>query len=247
MSLLDLVQDIMSDMNADEVNSITDTQESLQVAQIIKSTYYNILDGRDYPFLYELFQVEASGTAAKPTHLRLPETLIDLKWLKYNNKKVGETKNRYETIQYLSQEEFVALCDARLSDASNVVAVVDDSGIPLNIINDKDPQYFTSFDDEVLVLDSYVAAKEATLQNSQTQAYGKLSVVWQMDDNFTPDLPVQMFMYLLNEAKSTCFLTLKQLANEKAEQQSVSQKRRMSQDAWKINKGIKYPNYGRKR
>jgi hypothetical protein len=55
-----------------------------------------------------------------------------------------------------------------------------------------------------------------------------------------------MFTYLLNEAKSAAFLNLKQLPNAKAEQISVSQKRKMSQEAWKISNGIKYPNYGRK-
>ena len=58
MTLLEMVQDIMSDMDSDEVNSINDSQEATQVAQIIKSTYYNIIDGRDMPFLYELFQLQ---------------------------------------------------------------------------------------------------------------------------------------------------------------------------------------------
>jgi hypothetical protein len=36
MTVLDMVQDIMSDMNSDNVNDINDTPESLRVAQIIK-------------------------------------------------------------------------------------------------------------------------------------------------------------------------------------------------------------------
>jgi hypothetical protein len=79
-----------------------------------------------------------------------------------------------------------------------------------------------------------------------TQYFGKRSVTFTLSDSFTPDLPVQMFSYLLNEAKSVCFATLKQVANVKAEQASISQKRRMSQEAWKIKSGITYPNYGRK-
>jgi hypothetical protein len=35
------------------------------------------------------------------------------------------------------------------------------------------------------------------------------------------------------------------MANAKAEQVSTSQKRRMSQDAWRLKDGIHYPNYGR--
>ena len=55
-----------------------------------------------------------------------------------------------------------------------------------------------------------------------------------------------MFTYLLNEAKSASFLTLKQMPNAKAEQISVTQKRKMSQEAFKIANGITYPHYGRK-
>ena len=62
MNLLAMTQDILSDMDSDEVNSITESVEALQVAQIIKTTYYNIIDGKDYAFLYELFQMDASGS-----------------------------------------------------------------------------------------------------------------------------------------------------------------------------------------
>ena len=39
MTLLAMVQDILNDMDGDEVNSISDTVEAEQVAQIIKTTY----------------------------------------------------------------------------------------------------------------------------------------------------------------------------------------------------------------
>jgi len=44
-------------MDSDEVNSINDSVEALQVAQIIKTTYFNIIDGRDWPWLKELFKL----------------------------------------------------------------------------------------------------------------------------------------------------------------------------------------------
>ena len=43
LTLLEMTQDIMSDMDSDEINSINDSVEALQVAQIIKTTYYNII------------------------------------------------------------------------------------------------------------------------------------------------------------------------------------------------------------
>jgi len=246
MTLLEMVQDILSDMDSDEVNSINDSTESLQVAQIIKSTYYNIVDGKDYPFFKELFQLDSNGTVARPTHMRLPETIIDLEWIKYDCIKDGETRNRYTKIIYKTPEEFLEIVDKRVSTASNIQVVTDSTGIKLNIYNDKAPTYFTSFDDDYLVFDAFDSDVDSTLQNSKTQCHGKRSVTFTLSDSFIPDIPVQMFSYLLNDAKSACFVTLKQMANPKVEQQAVSQKRRMSQEAWRISNGISYPNYGRK-
>jgi len=245
MTLLEMTQDILSDMDSDEVNSINDSVESLQVAQIIKTTYYNIIDGRDYDFLYELFQLDASGTTSRPTHMKLPENIIDLKYIKYNCKTLTDTKDKYLKIKYLMPEDFMEVVDKRDSSKSNVTVVTDPTGISINVMKDKAPEYFTSFDDENLVFDSYDSEVDTTLQNNKTQCHGKRSVVFTLSDSFTPDLPVQMFSYLLAEAKSTSFVTLKQMANAKAEQVSVSQKRRMSQDAWRVKNGIHYPNYGR--
>jgi hypothetical protein len=246
MTLIEIVQDILSDMDSDEVNSINDSVESLQVAQIVKSTYYNIIDGKDYPWLYELFQMNTSGTVTLPTHMRLPDTVIDLQWIKYNTKKATDTKNKFTKIVYKTPEEFLNILDQRDSTDSKVDVITDTTGIKLNVYNDRGPAYFTSFDDDYLVFDAFDSAVETNLQNSKTQCYGKKSVAFTLSDTFTPDLPVQMFTYLLNEAKSAAFLTLKQMPNAKAEQISVSQKRKMSQEAWKITNGIKYPNYGRK-
>jgi len=246
MTLLEMVQDILSDMDSDEVNSISDTTESLQVAQIIKTTYYNIIDGKDHAFLHELFQLDSNGTTARPSHMSLPETIIDLDWIKYNKKLPTDTKNKYEAVIYKAPEDFLNLVNGRDSSASNVTVVTDPTGIALNIYNDKPPMYFTSFDDETLVFDAYNSAIESTLQNSKSQCFGKRSVAFTLSDSFIPDMPVQMFSYLLNESKSVCFVTIKQAPNAKAEQASVSQKRRMSQEAWRVKKGITFPHYGRK-
>tara|TARA_R110002126_G_scaffold161961_2_gene309842 strand:+ start:54 stop:830 length:777 start_codon:yes stop_codon:yes gene_type:complete len=245
LTLLEMVQDIMSDMDSDDVNSINDSVEGLQVAQIIKTTYYNIIDGKDYAFLYELFQMNTGGTIARPSHMALPDDVIDLKWIKYNCKQTDPARDLFQLVEYKAPEDFMYIVDGRDSTSSDVVKVIDSTGISINVLKNKAPQYFTSFDDVTLVFDSYLATIESTLQNSKTQCWGKRSIAFTLEDTFIPDLPIQMFTYLLNEAKSAAFLTLKQMANQKAEQISTTQRRRMSQDAWKIEKGITYPNYGR--
>lgn len=244
MTLLEMTQDILSDMDSDEVNSINDSVESLQVAQIIKTTYFNIVNGRDYPHFNELFQLD-SASDTRPTHMKIPDTIENVLWIKYNIKKTLAAKNEYREIKYLTPEDFVNHVDVRNSTDSKITVVDSFQGIKLNIYNDRAPEYYTSFDEEYVVFDNYIQTTDTHLQKSKSQAFGKRAVTFTLSDNFTADFPVQMFSYFLAEAKSAAFITLKQMANAKAEQTSVSHKRRMSQDAWKLERGIKYPNYGR--
>ena len=248
MTLLEITQDVLSDMESDEVNSINDTVEALEVAQIVKSTYFNLIDGRDWPHLYRFFQLTASGNANLPTYMTLPERVSDVSWIKYDCKEDGETRERYKLMVYKTPEEFMQLLDERNSDDSNILQMVEPtSSVLLNIFNDKAPTYFTSFDNEHVIFDAYDLAVDTTLQTSKTQCWGKYDPTWTMEDEFIPDLPSNAFSYLLNEAKSTCFLRIKQMGDTKAEQHSVTQRRRMSQKSWRVAGGITFPNYGRKK
>jgi hypothetical protein len=245
MTLLEIVQEIMSDMDSDEVNSINDTVESLQVARVVRSTYENVVTGREYPHKNTLLKLQASGDVSKPTHMKLPENVIELLSINYNKKKLADTKEKYSEVKYLTPEEFILKTNWRDTSATNVT-IVEEADVELFILNDTAPTYFTSFDDVWLVFDSYDSVVDDTLQESKTQCFGKVQPTFSLEDDFIPDLPVQLFPYFVNEAKSTAFLIVKQMPNQKAEQHSVSQRRRMSQDAWRLTKGIKRPDYGRR-
>lgn len=244
LTVLEIVQDILSSMDSDEVNSINDTIESQQVAQIVKTTYYNIIDGKDYQHLYQLFKPDTSGVVATPTKVKLPQTVIDVRFVKYNKKGLTDTKDRVENIIYKSPEEFLDILNPRDSAASNVVVVSDI--VSLNIYTDRTPTYYTSFDGEYLILDSYDNEVDTTIQSHKFQCFGRIRPTFTISDSFIPDLPEQMFSYLLNESKAVAFVDLKQTQNPKAEQHSLSQRRRMSQDNWRLAGGISFPNYGRR-
>lgn len=246
LTLLELVQDILSDLDSDPVNSISDTVEALQVAQILKTTYNSLMDGRHWPHLNELGQLEALSDTEKPNYFKIPDKIINVDWVKYNTRSSTDTKDTIKTIVYKTPADFLDIVDARDSSASNVQVVVDFSKIPLNILNDKAPQYFTSFDDEYIVFDSFDVGVDDTLKQSKSSVQGRRKTTFSITNLFVPDLPAQSFSMLLAEAKAVAFSVLKQTTNAKAEQHSVTQRRRMSQDAWKLTKGITYPHYGRK-
>lgn len=245
LTYLELVTDILSDMDSDVVTSIFDTVESTQVAQIIETTYYNIIDGKDWPNLYQMFRLTETS-ATTPTHMTLSNTVMDLKYIKYNIRSLTDTKDRYTEIWFLEPQEFMRIVDERNSSATNIQQVTDASNIKINVFKDRAPIYFTSFNETVIIFDAFDADVETFLKTAKNQCYGKIYPTVSSIDGFYFDLPVDAFSLLLNEAKSTAFLTLKQQNNPKAEQHAVTQRRRMSQQAWKLRNGIRYPNYGRK-
>ena len=246
MTLLEMTQDILSDLDSDNVDDISDTVESAQVAQIIKTSYYNLIDGKDWPQLKQFIQLEAA-TDARPTHMKMPDSTIDVEWVKYNNKKAGDAFDKYVDIAYKTPKEFVDLVAVRKSNATDVDVVTDSTGITLNIKNDVAPTYYTSFDESNLIFDSYDSAIDTTnMQQSKSQCFGKVQPVWSATNTFVADLPQQAFSYLLADAKTACFVILKQSDNPIAAAQSQIQRRRMSQEAFKVSNGIAFGDSGRK-
>lgn len=75
MTLLEIVQDILNDMSSDKVNSIDDTEESEQVAQIVATTYRLMVSARNWPQNRKLINLIASGTTDRPTHMSLMSLL----------------------------------------------------------------------------------------------------------------------------------------------------------------------------
>ncbi|UIW11075.1 putative head completion adaptor [Vibrio virus VPMCC5] len=247
MTLLEMVQDIHNDLDLDFVNSIDDTVEASQVAQIIKTTYFAMMSNRNWPHLRELISITPSNNSAQPTHMIVQDNVKELDFINYNCVKSGETRLRYMPMKWLEPDAFLRKQNRLNTDNTNTDIVVDPTGIQLQILNNKNPEFYTSFDDKTLVFDSYDVDVENTLQESKIQAMAYVMPTWSQTDSFVPDLPEEAFISLLEEAKSKAALKLKQEADQKAEQESIRQRNWLSRKAWKVNGGIKYPDYGRGR
>lgn len=83
LTLLEMTQSILSSMGSDEVNSISDTTESLQVADIIRQTYMNMIGRYDLPQHNQLFQLQPSNDATRPTLMTFPNGVVRIEWMKY--------------------------------------------------------------------------------------------------------------------------------------------------------------------
>jgi len=244
-SLLEITQEILNDLDSDFVNDINDTIESQQVAQIVKSCFNEMMSNRNWPHLKQLIQLEASGTLSRPTHMRLPIGIKELSWVRYDKRKDGETRLQYRDVKYLSPDDFLTLTHNRNLDNDNVIMVSDFSATPVVIFNNIAPNYYTSFDDEWLVFDSYDSSVDDTLKQSKSQAQVFKEPTWTHTNEAIPDLPEEAFAALIEESKSTASLSLKQIPNSKAEQKASRQNRWLSRKAWKAHGGLEYEDYGR--
>ena len=245
LTLLDIVQDILNDMDSDYVNSISDTEEALQVAQIVKTTYYEMMSRRDWNHLSKIGLLENVSDSARPNYLKVPSDVGAIGFIMYNRRKDGDTRKYWTEMKYLYPDEFILKLMNRNSDDAGITQVVDFDGVSLSIKNDTPPTYYTSFDDEYVVFDSWDSNIESTITGAMTQVHYSKIPAWTVEDGFIPDLPDKIFPALLAEAKSVASIKLKEEADSKAEQQSVRQQKRMSLDGWRVNKSMRYPSYGR--
>lgn len=203
-TLLDIVQDILSDADGDEVNSINDTIESLQCARCVRTSFDHIVDGSDLKMHTGLDQLEAT-TSATPNIMTRPEGVYEIQWIKYDIRQSG-TDPKFETVSYVHPDELLDIMDSRTLGDSNIESVAHSSGHNLLVRNDKAPQYWSIIDgyDEI-VFDSYDSDLESNLQKSKSQVYGVLKPTLTLSDSAEPDLPKNLMIRLQSDARALFF------------------------------------------
>lgn len=246
-TLLEIVSDILSDMDGDFVSSINDTDEALQVAQIVKTTYLALISNRNWPHTRRALNITPYSNNLLPTHTRIEENVKEVVSVYYDIRQNGETRLNYRQIKYLAPDDFLRLINQRNSDDTNTTVVLDPSGVKLLITTNKAPEYYTSFDDETIVFDSFDTDVDSTIQANKTQIIAYIIPEFEMIDSFIPDLPLEAFALLIEESKSKAMFKLKQTQDVKAEQEAGRQSRWLSRKSWRVHEADIYPySYGRK-
>lgn len=196
-TLLEMVQRILESRDMQLVNSIFDTREAVQVANIIKECYIHLLYVREIKSQNTLLTFDSLSDLQHPTYLKFKDDIAQIDSFKYRDAITG----KYSDLQLLQPQDFL---DRSLNlDPSNpdVTQIIDFSGITLNVYNNRQPQYWTSFDDIHVVLDAWNREAEDTIEETNTVAYGVRIPEFKIEDTFVPDLAPQHFSYLLSKAK----------------------------------------------
>lgn len=226
LTMLQIVNKTMEALNLDEVNSISDSPDAEQIAQVAQDSAYDLLNQSEWPFTIRYTQLESIADADRPNYLRIPDEVVRIDFVRYDNTdpdnqdESGTDLVEVERIEWLPPEQFMEMTLMRNSQIDEVQTVTDFNGATMLIYNDRGPSYWTSFDDEYIVFDAVDLDIESTLQGNKSQVFGKYIEDIVIDDEFQLDAPAHFFSTWLADVKSTAFVYFKQEASPKDEQRA---------------------------
>jgi len=213
-------------MDSEDVNTISDTVEAQQVASVVEDTYFNIIAARDIPEHNKLIPLVSLANNAKPTHFTYPARTKQLMRVDYN---IGTASAPdYREIVYVEPLVFID----RMDETAKKVTTVDQS-VELFVANDKDPSYYTSFNDNHIIMDAYDVSVEANLASNKTRAFCAIYPTFSQTDSFAIDLDQTLMPLLLAEAKSACMSLFKGGSDPKVEQSARRLKSYVQNDQYK--------------
>lgn len=191
LTLLKVVQNYLDYVDGFQVDSIHDSEESVQAAHIAEHVFYRLIDkNRDTPSVSFVGSLDASLDDTKPCILRIPAEVnrIHDSVVSYNVSTDGGVY--WQDVKLVTPEEFLKVVS--ISTEPDNTEVMEYNGIPFVILNDRFPMYCTTFNDTELVFDSYHKEYDDTLQESKSRVIGSQSVTFVLDDDFVIPLPDRM-------------------------------------------------------
>lgn len=210
LTLISMVQKILVSMDSDDVNSLYDTEESIQIVDIIEDTYNFLMSEKNWPHLERTCQLISTSDSTTPTHLIVPSDVVEIGTLKYEVTESLDTDRKFSDLKYHTPQAFIDKMLNRASGDDNVDEVLLEDNTPIFIFNDRKPTFWTSFDDNIVVMDAYDSSEETTINGSKTIVLCTVLPSFTKEDTFIADLPDKMFPLFLAESRRACHLYLKQ-------------------------------------
>ena len=181
---LDYVQRALGIIDADNISEISDSVEGTQVFGLLKNVYDELLDGFPWPHLREFQRLQVT---ADLHIMKLQPDTVGFKWIRYNKKDVI----------FIDPLEMQKKLDAR----DTTLDSVDSNGA----LNDRDPSFWSSIDDENITFDSY----NVSLTSALSRYDGIRKPADLTTDTSRPDIPERMEHLLRNMLFEQALLVLK--------------------------------------
>jgi hypothetical protein len=225
-TLLEIAQEIASAMDSEELNSLNDTQESQQIALLLKGVYYDCITDTNFPELNVLFQLNASGDESKPVLMTVPEDITLVKNIRYNIKEDGEVHANWKELEPVPFVDFLGYQNSLrdMDNSGSMELEIDGESFEIMYRTNQHPKYYTSVQNKYIIFDAYDNSIDAALQKAKTLCEGVRFPEFVMDDNFIPPFDPTQFRYFIQKAKTRAFIELKQTQNPEAAGEARRQK-----------------------
>lgn len=236
LTVLKIVQKVLTSMESDEVESINDTTEAEDVASIAQDVYMDMTTWDEWPHQQSVGHLLGLSDTEHPTALALEDDNISVINIKY---KVEDSPAVYRTIKYVDPATFLEHGYSLATQIDRAVPVKDvtDDNLIYYVTQDRDPEYYTTFDDKHLIFNSYNKEKDTTLQGSKSVVLAEKMPVFLLEDEFIPDLPIDMMSMFLSEVRANCHIWLKQQQSPKDEKRVLRGLSRSRQKKNRIQSG----------
>lgn len=213
-TLIETINDVLRATRSHGVASWNDTDESRSVAYLVRRQLNQLV--KLYPEstkLNKLRELTSFSDSNFPTSFSIDSSIEDINWIKYL------VDGKYKEICYLDQKQFIDRADMADRTQSYVQTVTINS-VEIPIFNDRQPFYWTSFDNSDILMDAFDSAVDDTLQSSKTQAYVREEFTFEFNNTYEIPLDERLHSVLLEEVISSAYVEFKGTVNPKAEQQA---------------------------
>lgn len=220
-TILKLIQDLGSAIQSDEIDSLTETVEVIDMGKILERTYKEVISRKDYEFTRDkVLQLDARDVAdTKLNNLTIPLSVTRLQCVKY----VG-ANGKFTELCYKTPKDFINLVHARNVADSNITAILNDDGVAINTITDAPPNYYTSFDEETLTFDAYDSSRGVgNLVADSVIIATIIPAVDFTDPTAVLPIPERLEPLIFTEAQATMNYELRQTADPNSERRARKQ------------------------
>lgn len=234
-TLLQVVQSYLNRTSGFYVNSVFETDESQQAAEIVEEVYYEM--AQEFPnllFLQKDRTLDSVSDVARPTFLLIPSEFQNIKEAKilYNTAREdqGETLN-WEVVNYLPPLDFLAETQLNYNDKDPNTEVIEGFDKQKILIGNKEfPTYCTSFDDKYITFNSYHKDYDTTLQASKSRVIATEMPSFLQEDDFLIPVPEHLSETFLVMCLAELYSSLRQENNVKLDQRARRARIKLQQD-----------------
>ena len=218
-TLLQMVQKVAAKLGGDEISVIDETIEAVDIKNEILSTFDDLVSIQEWEWLRHIPR-QLDARTVNPTQpacvLNVPDDVIHIESLMYEAQSVSGERAACRVLRYLSPAAFQQMVMKRPVDS--VTQEFDIGGIAVRIHTNRNPSYFTLFDESVVVFDAYDSSIDTTgISYSKTSCIARVVVSAVDDEDWQPVVPEWFYNLWYHESVSRCSSSIRGVEDGRSE------------------------------